>query len=141
MADLTDLIETFGIAACTGAAGVPGGLPLVPHDRAAQAENERVVFTATAGAKELEGPECYPVSLLVEYHTVNRDPSETNPIWAAIWEAIKPSNILWGYPYAVENLDPLIYISEEGGDDRSDTKNVRKKSRTLNFKALQALTP
>lgn len=130
-------IEEFAIESITGSDAVLEGIPIVHHDRDPQSENERIICTAKCGEQELDGPQCYPVSLLIELRTTSRDAAHVEAVWGALWRAVKPANVVLGRAYATTVLDPLIYISEEGGDDRSDGKNTRFRSRTLTFKALE----
>ncbi len=130
-------VEEFAIQSISGTQGLPLGIQIAHHDNTEDAETERIIVKATAGEQELEGPQCYPVSLSVELRTTNRNAEYVESVFTTIWNALKPDGIFYGVPYATQQLDPLIYISEVGTDNRQDSKNTRNRSRTITFKALE----
>lgn len=106
-------------------------IPVVHHDAAGDAATERIILTATTGEENPAGGNVFETSLLAELRSTSRNPQQIDDIFAALVAAFQEPGALI---YAAE-LFPggLWYLNEESKNERSDSRDTRKRSRTYAF--------
>jgi hypothetical protein len=139
MSSLKIAVETWAMGAVTSAAGGDGsplaGIQLAHIDDSSQAQQERLVFSATPHAQELQGARYYPTDLQVELRNSDRNAVDSDTIFAAI-EALFMGMTGENNYDAGTYFSELIFFPEEMDSkaDRSDNSRIR--SRTFPFRVV-----
>lgn len=124
-------LEEFGIIAATAATTIPSTLAKVHHDESDEAKTERLIFFATTGEEDPPDSRVFNTSLQIELRSTSRDAEEIDSIFAAIEAAFSLPNVI----QSVMDFFPggLWYNQEQSNNDRTESRDTRKRSRTYAF--------
>ena len=120
---------------CVSLSGLTGTLPLVNVDSGAIAAQERAIFSATIGEKQLEGAKCYAATVEIELRSTNRDATAVDSVFASI-EAAFVYPVSSAVAYAGMLFTELRFFPENMESEASREDNTRRRSRTYPFTVL-----
>lgn len=128
-------LEEFGIRAAL--AGMIT-IPCKHHDDPTQADNERIVFFAVTGEQDPPDSPVYAATLQVELRTTNRNAAQVDAIFNDIENAFA---IAGSTSWAAATFSAGLSMDQEDSqDNRSDSKDTRKRSRTYKFHMGQTMS-
>jgi hypothetical protein len=135
---LKNKAELYAIAALTEAGSdFPAltGIDLRQIDSDTNAAQERILVTATVAEKELQGAQCYPVEIEIEFRTTSRDSDAIDAVFSAIEATFADGG--YGLSFANTNFSELIFFPEEMTASQSRGEMTRFRSRKFPFRILE----
>lgn len=133
MSSLKIALESWGMGAVLASGGPLMGIQCVHVDDSSQVNQERLVFSATVHAQELQGAMAYPSDLKIELRNTNRDAAASDLVFAAL-EALFIGMSADNNYFAANYFTYLIFFPEDMDSNAERSDNSRIRSRTYPFR-------
>lgn len=121
-------VETWAIAAVQQGSSLT--LQMLHVDDSAMAAQERLIFHAQALEKQLPGPQCNEVNLVIELRSTDRNAQDVDQIYSQVEAAMQlPGAIV----IADSLFSVLVFYPERMTSQTDRTQNSRVRMRTYPF--------
>lgn len=114
---------------------VLSGMTFRHWDEDKDSATECIVVRATAGEKQYAGPGGHPVEVEATYRTAQSEAGRNEAIIEAMTNSVYKASRSVRVP--AYDLFRFLSIEDGGGNDRENTRNLRKRSRTFSFIAKE----